>query len=504
MRIPLNLAPGYVGDETDFSTGGWKSGTGVRFWRGRPESVLGFESLSLTALTGVCRTTFSWTDAAGLQTFAFGMHNGLTVWQAGDQADITPSAFADGQIDGTGGSGYGTGAYGIGDYGEPSLTANFPLTWSFGSRFGELFANPRGQGIFRWLNDTGDIAEPLTNAPAVCNFILTTWTGQVMAFGCTDSGATFNPSCIRISDVLDPEDWTVATDSTAQQYYLEGNGRIIGARQIGRYVFVWTDSELHLGSYADGWSFERIGAVGLAGPNAAIVKGQTAYWVAPDLQFYGCQVGGAPALLLSNDGKPCPVRQSFADNAAIGQNDKIVAASVSERDEVLWCYSDARDGTGYENSRIIRLSTLDGAWSTDEEARTSFVDANPAPSPVSTTYAGAIYWQERGSSRDGAALSWSIETGDQYMDPGERFMMLRDWRPDFANQIGPVSLYVTTKRTPQGPETEHGPYVASPGQEKVDLRCSGLTFRFRFEGNSSPSYGRFGKQTFDVAPAGER
>ncbi len=492
MRIPLNLAPGLVGDETDFSTGGWKSGTGVRFWRGRPESVLGFESLSLTALTGVCRTTFGWTDADSLQTFAFGLHNGLTVWQAGEQVDITPSAFVDGQIDGTGGAGYGTGAFGVGDYGEPSLTAYFPLTWSFGSRFGELFANPRGQGI----------AVPLTNAPAACNFILTTWTAQIMALGCTDSGGLFNPSCIRISDVLDPEEWTDTAATTAQQYYLEGNGRIIGARQIGRYVFVWTDSELHLGSYSDSWSFERIGAGGLAGPNAAIVKGQTAYWIAPDLQFYGCQVGAAPALLLSNDGKPCPVRQDFADNAAIGQNDKIVAASVSERDEILWCYSDAREG--YENSRIIRLSTLDGAWSLDEEARTSFVDANPAPSPVSTTYAGNIYWQERGSSRDGAPLSWSIETGDQYMDPGERFMMLREWRPDFADQIGPVSLWVTTKRTPQGTETVHGPYIASPGQSKVDLRCSGLTFRFQFVGNSSPSYARFGKQTFDVQAAGER
>jgi hypothetical protein len=167
MRTPLQLPPGIVADDTDYATGGWKDASNVRFWRGLPEVIKGWERLTTELLTGVCRTVFAWKDGDNLQTIAFGLHNGLQVWQAGELADITPAVgFTDGQIDGTGGAGYGTGAYGVGGYGEPSSTDYFPLTWSFGARsFGELYANPRGQGVFVWNNATATPATLLTNAP---------------------------------------------------------------------------------------------------------------------------------------------------------------------------------------------------------------------------------------------------------------------------------------------------------------------------------------------------
>ncbi len=505
MKIPLELAPGIVGDDTDFSTGVWRSGAGVRFWRGKPETLKGWERLSLDLLSGVCRTTFGWSDGENRQTFAFGLHNGLTIWQAGDQADITPvSGFTVGQIDGTGGAGYGTGAYGIGAYGEPSTTDYFPLTWSFGARsFGELYANPRGQGIFVWANVTSAKAAVLTGAPAVCNSILVTSTDQIMALGCTDTGGNFNPSCIRVSDIITPTQWTITTATTAQQYYLSGNGRIVGGRQVGRYAFIWTDSELHLGSFTDSWSFERIGAgCGLAGPNAAVVLGQTAYWISPDLQFWGCALGGAPALLLDNRGQPCPLREDFADNCAIGQFDKIVAASVSERGEVVWYYPDGRDG--YENSRALRLSTLDGAWAPDVIARTSFIDSNPAVSPVGVAYGGQIYWHERGDSADGQPLHADLRSGGQYMDPAENFMKLRGLWPDFRDQTGAINLTIHTRQYPQDTPQTWGPYVIAPNANKVDFLVDGRIFDFEFTSDSSPSSWRMGKPVFDAVITSQR
>ena len=604
MKIPLELPPGIVADDSDFSTGGWRDSDNVRFWRGKPETVKGFEALSLTLLGGVCRTVWGWTDDDNLLNFALGCHNGLSVWQNGDLADVTPasvaatgtitvsgtpvanetfrvgaqtftfkatrtttgevtinatpatqaanivtaitadipatataaavsavvtitattagdagndivltesatgiavsgsgfltggSGFVAGQIDGTGSAGYGTGAYGVGDYGEPPTTDYFPLTWSFGSRLGVLYANARGQGIYRWLNNTAVDAVALSNAPRKANSILVAWTGQVMAFGCTDTGGSFNPSVIRISDILDPTGWSISTASTAQQYYLEGNGRIVGARQVGQYVFVWTDSELHLGTFTDAWSFQRIGAGGLAGPNAAVVVGQTAYWISPDLQFYRAALGGAPELLI------CPVRDGFADNAASGQNDKIVAASIAERGEVVWFYSDGRDG--FENSRAIRLSTVDGAWALDVIARTAFVDSNPAPSPVGVTYAGQIYWHERGASSDGATLASGLRSGGQYMDPAQRMMMLRGIWPDFKDQTGAIYLTIYTRDYPQDDETTWGPFTIAANANKVDFRVTGRVFDFEFTSNSSPSSWRMGKPVFDAVLVGER
>lgn len=497
MKIPLILPPGVVADDSDFSTGGWRGCSNIRFWRGKPELIGGWEKLSLELLTGVCRTVFSFSDGDNLLNFAFGRHNGLTIWQAGDQADITPVAFVAGQIDGTGGAGYGTGAYGVGDYGEPSTADYFPMTWSFGARsFGELYANPRGQGIFVWNNVPATKAVPLTNAPAVCNSILATFTDQIMALGCTDVGGSFNPSCIRISDTELPTVWAPLPTNKAEQHYIKGNGRLVAGREVGRYVFIWTDSELHLGTYTTEWSFERVGAgCGLAGPNAAVVVGQTAYWVSPDLQFWACPLGGSPAIL------DCPVRDDFADNAALGQNDKIVASSVSERGEVIWDYADGRDG--YENSRLIRLSTVDGAWAQSQLGRTARVDSNPAPSPVGVDFAGQIFWHERGASADGAPLVASLRSGGQYMDPAETLMLLRGLWPDFRGQQGAINLTIYARMFPQDEPQVYGPFVCAPGQQKVDFLVSGRVFDFEFSSNSSPAAWRMGKPVFDAEPQGQ-
>lgn len=604
MKIPLELPAGLVGDDTDFATGGWEDGSNLRFWRGKPEIVKGWERLSTDTLGGVCRSAMGFTDADGVLNFAFGCHDGLWAWQGGALVEITPasvaatgtitisgtpsadqtfvvgaqtftfkvsrtgtgqvtisgtpatqaanivsaitadlatvtaaavsnvvtvtaatagvagnsivltenatgvavsgsgtlsggSGFVEGQIDGTGSAGYGTGAYGVGGYGEPSTDDFFPLTWSYGTRYGTLYANPRGQGVFQWSADIAADATALTNAPAVCNFLLSTSTGQLMALGCTTTSGVYNQACIRISDVLLPTDWTPASDSTAQQYFLEGNGRIVAGRRIGDAVFIWTDAELHVGTYSTEWTFNRVdGNCGLAGPNAAVVLGQVAYWVTPDLQFMSCPLGGIPQIMVS------PLREEFADNAATSQNDKIVAGSVSEKAEIRWFYADARDGL--EVSRYLAVSTVDGAWTKGQLARTAFIDSNPAPSPVGVTYGGTIYWHERGNSADGATLASSITTGGQYMDPAESVMMLRGLWPDIKDQVGPLNLTIWTRFYPQEDEVMHGPFVLAPGASKVDFLVTGRIFRFHFAGDSSPSSWRFGKPVFDAEIRGDR
>lgn len=495
-RVSLEYVPGIGSDDTDFSTPGFKDANNVRFWRGKPELIKGWEKLTSTLLTGVCRTVFPWSDGDNRPSFAFGLHNGLTVWQAGAVADITPtSGFTPGQIDGTGGSGYGTGAYGIGGYGEPSTTDYFPMTWSFGARsFGELYANPRGQGIFTWDNNTANKAVLLANAPAECNVMGVAFTDQVLAFGCTDTGGNFNPSCIRGSDIKLPTKWNIATDSTAFQYYLKGNSRIVGAQPVGRYWFVWTESELHLGTFTSSWDFEPVGLGGLAGPNAAVVVGQTAYWISPDYQLWACSLGGAPTII------PCPIRDEFADNAASGQNDKINASYISERGEVLWTYADKRDG--FECSRELRLSVLDGAWSRSRMKRTAMTGANP--SPVGVTVEGVVYWHERGNSADGAILEGYVETGAQYVDPAENVVLIRGFYPDFKNQTGPIRLQIDGCMEPQGDWYPLTDQMVAPGQRKVDFLGTGRLLRLRLSSASSPAEWRMGKPQVDIVTVGTR
>jgi len=510
MRIPLDLPPGLNGDDTSFAGNGrWADGSNVRFRLGRAQTIGGWESLAATALTGVCRTVFPWTDNAAVLNIAFGTHSKLQLWQGGALFDITPaSGFTAGAVDGAGGAGYGTGGYGVGGFGQPSTTDYFPLTWSFGAWGQNLLASPRNQTIFGWANNTGTPAVALANAPAnVTHMLVAPLNGgyQVFALGCNEEvSGTFNPLCIRHSSIRDNTQWsTLADGSTAREYVLTGGGRIVAGRMVGPYMLVWTSDALFLGTFVGSlnqpWRFDRVGRnCGLIGPNAAVVVGQTAFWASPDRQFYSYGVGGQPQPI------PCPIRQDFADRLAASQGDKVVASSNAEYSEIRFDYPDSRDG--YENSRYLALALSGadaGAWYRGVMARTAFVDAGPSLYPIGVTYDGVAYHHEKGHSADGQPFSWFIETADSYLDPDSCLLVREIW-PDFKDQVGPVALSITSRRHPQDAESRVTAPAMAPGDAKTDVLVSGRLFKVRFAGSSAPTACRIGQPVFDATPAGRR
>jgi hypothetical protein len=509
MRIPLDLPPGLNSDDTSFAAGGrWADGSNVRFRMGRPQVIGGWEGLSATPLIGVCRAILPWTDNAAVLNIAFGTHSKLQLWQGGALFDITPSSgFTPGAIDGAGSAGYGTGAYGTGGYGLPSATDYFPLTWSFGAWGQNLLACPRHQTIFAWTNNTATPAAPVANAPANVNHMLVAPLDggyQVFALGCNEEvSGVFNPLCIRHSSIRDNTQWsTSASGSTAREYVLTGGGRIVAGRMCGPYLLVWTSDALFLGAFVGAleqpWRFDRVGRnCGLIGPNAAAVVGQTAFWVSPDRQFHRYPLGGQPEPVA------CPIRQDFADRLAASQGDKVVASSNAEFSEVRFDYPDSRDG--YENSRYLALALTGedaGAWHRGVMARTAFVDAGPSSYPVAATFDGRVYYQEKGHSADGQAFDWFIETADSVLDPASRFLVRELW-PDFAGQLGPVTVQVTARQRPQDTATATASAAVAPGDQKADLLLSGRLFKVRFSAASAPTACRIGKPVFDVASAGK-
>ncbi|MGZ6016477.1 MAG: hypothetical protein ACXWKM_12095 [Phenylobacterium sp.] len=508
MRIPLDLPPGLNGDDTSFAGNGrWADGSNVRFRLGRAQTIGGWEALMSTPLTGVCRAVFPWTDNAAVLNIAFGTHSKLQLWQGGALFDITPaSGFTPGAIDGAGSAGYGTGAYGVGGYGQPSATDYFPLTWSFAAWGQNLLASPRHQTIFAWTNDTASKAAPIANAPAnVTHMLVAPLNGgyQVFALGCNEEvSGVFNPLCIRHSSIRDNTVWsTTAAGSTAREYVLTGGGRIVAGRMAGPYMLVWTSDALFMGTFVgalgEPWRFDRVGRnCGLIGPNAAVVVGQTAFWVSPDRQFYSYGVGGQPQPI------PCPIRQDFADQLAASQGDKVMASSNGEYSEVRFDYPDSRDG--YENSRYLAVALSDadtGAWHRGVMARTAFVDAGPSLYPLGVTFDGQAYHHEKGHSADGQPFAWFIKTADSYLDPDSCLLVREIW-PDFKDQQGPVSVSISARRHPQ--EVEHvvtAPAMA-PQDAKADVLVSGRLFKVTFAGASAPTACRIGQPVFDATPAG--
>jgi hypothetical protein len=589
MKAPFSPPAGLFSDDTTSARGGqWVDMSNMRFWNGQAQVVGGWEAMTLTALTGVCRGLHAWTNKAGLLNVAFGTHSALQVWLDGILHTITPTLalpaktlaadplstqagsptvtvtqaghphqvgekvalsgvvavggitpagdvivtttdadhwsftwsanaasaavgggsavvatparlFTAGEVDGTGGAGYGTGAYSTGEWSEPSLTAYFPRTWSKGN-FGEiLIACPRGGVIYEWTNNPALPAVPIANAPAKVTACLVTPKEQVMALGCNEevSGA-FNPVCIRYSSVRKRGEWNTGAATTAREYILPGGGYIVGGRVMGDYILVWTGHGLHIGTFsanlAQPWSFKRVqGSVGLIGPNAAVVVGNVAYWLGPDLQFYAYPLGGSVTPM------PCPIRDDMEGNFAASQGDKVFASSLSSFGEIRFEYPDARDG--FECSRYLAYSTLGDVWSRGIMARSAMLDAGPQPSPIGVSPGGSAYWHERGESDDGAPFSWFIESGDLELDPN-RSLRARKFYPDFKAQKGPITVTISTRQEQQGRVRTYAPFSVAPGQGQADFLGSGRIFRIRYSGHSSPTAGRLGKASFDVVQTG--
>lgn len=502
MNQPFQPPPGLNGADTTFAEEGqWLTSSLIRFYNGSWQTKGGWERLTLQNLKGVCRSAISWTDFTDVLAFAFGEHNGLEVWRDGLIYDLTPAGWTNGQIDGTGGRGYGTGAWGVGNYGVESATEYWPLTWSLATWGDQLIANPRNRGIYQWDGTSGHVLTLIPNAPAQVTYTLVVPQRQVLALGCNEEvSGVFDPLCVRWSDIEDNTDWSTLPSNNAGEYILESFGRIVCGRVIGDYVLIWTATSLFLGTFLGNpgqtWKFEHIGSnCGAISPGAPLVKNMNVMWIAQDLTFWSYSLGGEPQQIT------CPIRSDFADYITAGQADKIVSSAVSTFQEIGWFYPDTRDG--FECSRQVCLGP-DG-WNRDLLARTAFIDAGPQSNPVGVTPTGTIYLHEKGNSADGGAITGFIESADFYLGQAEGGLMVNGVWPDFKDQQGPVSMTLYLRDHPQAATVRtKGPFVLTPGMERKSLRAAGRIARLRFDFSSSPAFVRGGKPEFDLQPIGGR
>ena len=500
MRLPLKPKPGLFSDDTTFASPGvWEDASNIRFWLGSWQTIGGWGKAFPTNLTGVCRALLPWTQVDGQMIVAFGTHSALQVYSNGLLSDITPAGLTVGNENTSGGSpGWGSGAWGTGTW-SSAASDYYARTWSLATYGEQLIANPRGKGIYRWENDPLFPAVIIPNAPTVVDGILVTSEAQILAFGCNEEvSGNYNPLAIRGSDIRDPEMWTTAANNNAFEHILEGGGRIVGWKQIGSYIAVWTNSALHLGQFigeaGQAYRFDRVAEnCGLVAPNAVEVVNQTAFWIGPDYQFRAWQLGGEPAIL------KCPIWRDFTDNLVEAQKEKIVATGVSKFGEVWFHYPDDRDGI--ENSRYVAFNIADGTWFKGIMARSAAVDAGIATHPIMVEPSGGVYYHEYGETANGGALPWFIRSSDQYMDDGGRAVLIRGVRPDFEDQSGDIDLTFYVRRFPQGVAVEKGPYTLPNDREKKDLRVQGHIIASEFSGTE---YARYGRPIFDLVPTGAR
>lgn len=87
----LQFKPGIVRDDTSSaSEGGWFSCDKVRFRRGYPEKIGGWQRLSEQVIQGTCRTLSSWRTLFETTLIGLGTHLKFYVYELGVYTDVTP------------------------------------------------------------------------------------------------------------------------------------------------------------------------------------------------------------------------------------------------------------------------------------------------------------------------------------------------------------------------------------------------------------------------------
>lgn len=466
----LELAPGINSDDTAFaSRGRWADGSNVRFRLGRPEVIGGWTSLA-TGQGADTRNLFLFKRVSTSTPF-------LVI---GTETNLRIGVFPTGGV---------------------STIATVAATsgWALDS-FGEvLLAVPRGDTLYAQTHGGG--ASAVAAAPDNIQDMLVSDERQVLAFGCNEEiSGTFNPRCIRGSDIEDYTDWTTSATNNAFEHLLESDSGIVAGRKIGSYIAVWTSTGLHLGQFVGDpgqtYRFDRIAEnCGLLAPNAVTIVHGTAYWVGKDLQFRAWRPGELVRIL------PCPIGKDFADN--IGTTSQTFAWHNSKFNEVWWLYTRASDP---EPQHFVALSIGESeaaqqpVWfrGTFGDKRSAIIEAALAEYVgVAMDDNGVVYAHETT-----AAVAWSLQSADQYIDSGRTRVMVKGILPDFEYQDNAITMSLYMRGYPQGTPVEKGPYTLADDGDKTDFRASGKIMSVKF--SCASGLARFGKPTFDCVTMGER
>jgi hypothetical protein len=409
-------------------------------------------------------------------------------------------------------------------------------TWSQSNYGQDLIINPRGSGLFYWLNNANpsifDRAVLLSNSspapfdtdvdcPSRVNYTLISDASRfVIAFGCNDYGQTaLDPLLVRWSDQEDYATWTPAITNQAGSFRLSIGSEIIMAQQTRQEILVWTDSAVYSMQYQGPpfvWGFQPLATnTSIAGPNAAITVHDSTYWMGVD-KFY--VYNGRVQTL------PCSVRQFVFQNINLSQQFQFFAGINDAYSEVWWFYCSENSFT---IDRYVVYNYLENTWYYGNMNRTAWIDNSLRQVPIAAGYGGQILYHETGND-DGTTnpptpINAFVQSADVDIGDGHNFGFV--WRiiPDvtFDGSTVPTPSLNFSVRPRQFPGTNYGPadnpnvasannyalqrtYNVQQFTPQVNVRIRGRQMAFRVESDDLGVAWQLGVPRIDLKPDGRR
>jgi hypothetical protein len=545
----FNFKPGINKEETNYSNeNGWVDGNFVRFRKGRPEKIGGWEKLTTSTYEGSARALHSWISLGGSRYLGIGTTNKYYIEEGQAYNDVTPiratttngitfaasngsstitatdsdhgavngdfvtisgavslggnitaavlnqeyqislvtgdntyeitakntsgvTVTANASDSGNGGSGvdgvyqinsgldvyvpstgWGVSTWGAGTFGSTSaITAVGQLRLWTHDNFGEnLIINPRGGGIYRWVENNGLSVRALNLSgvsganlvPTVGLQVITSETDRHLIVLGADpiSGSSrtgvIDPMLVAFSDTENELEFEPLTTNSAGSVRLSSGSLIVGGLKSRQETLIWTDTSLYSMTFIGPpltFALNLINeGAGLIGPKAAANAPNGVYFMSKNAFYF---YNGSVQKL------PCSVQDYVFDDLNLGQAFKCHTVVNAEFSEVWFFYPSLEDDTE-EISRYAIFNYEEQTWSIGKLVRYAWLDAGIEDKPRATgSVSGSqfVYLHETGYNDDTDSMDGVfIESGDIDLGDGENFQFIKKIVPDvqFDTSIG--------------------------------------------------------------------
>ena len=419
-------------------------------------------------------------------------------------------------------TGWGTGTWGASTWGSSSaISASNQLRLWTHDHFGEnLIINPRGGGIYRWLEQSGTstravVLSGITGANQVPTVGLQAITSEkdrhLIILGAdpvTDSGRTgsADPMLIAFSDQENDLDFEPRSTNTAGELRLSSGSSIIGAVKSRQEILVWTDTALYSMQFIGPPFTFGINLInensGLVAPKAAVTAPNGVFWMGYD-NFY-VYTGSVKKV-------PCSVLSYVFDDFNSSQVFKTHAFTNTQYDEVGWYYCSASSD---EIDRYVVYNYAENVWSYGQLRRYAWLDAGVEPYPRATENS-YLYEHETGYDDDGSPMTnVFVESSDFDIGDGEQFAFINRMIPDIRflsnSDGGQVNIVLKTRNFPGDTLTTNSTSAISSSTQQSHVRARARQAVVRIESDddnvsaNTATGWRLGATRLDVRTDGRR
>jgi len=428
-------------------------------------------------------------------------------------------------------TGWGVGTWGAGGWGSSTAlsAANQLRLWTHDNYGEDLIINPRGGGIYRWVENDGLSTRAVELAttsganlvPTQALQVITSETDRHLVVLGADpiSGSsrtgTLDPMLVAFSDQENPLEFEPLATNTAGSLRLSSGSAIVGGVKARQEVLIWTDTSLYSMNFIGPPLTFAVNLInegaGLIGPKAFCNSPKGVYYMSKKGFYY---YNGSVQQI------PCSVQDYVFSDLDEGQAFKCFAGLNEEFSEVWFFYPSLTDDTS-EISRYAIYNYEEGTWSIGSLERYSWLAAGVLDKPLAGGENGSkyIYEHEKGFNNDQSAMDGVfVESADIDIGDGDRFVFLKRILPDilFFNDTGTSqnpAINVVVKRrdfSNQTLSTDSTSQITT-SSTFTSLRSRARQFVLRFESDDDNTEAdqknykwRLGSTRVEIQPSGRR